>query len=329
MNKSIENISGLFRIEKFKNDKRIAVFSICLLIATSLWFLNALSKNYNTTVSYPIKFVNPPKNQFLANQPPNKFEFNVEAYGFTLLRHKLSLSFSPIVLNLSNITKDLESNQGEFTIYSKNLIRKISDQVSSEISITDIQPEVFKIVLDSLRTKTVPVRINLSTSFKPQFNLKYPVSAVPNMIKITGPSAVLDTIFAINTRHKEFHKLDASFEKTVELEFPEQISISPEKVNLKIDVERFTEKELKIPIKVLNKPENVSIKLFPSETKILFTIGLSEFDKIKPADFNAYVDYNSIESGIDNLTVKIDKNPGFIEFIRFNPEKIEFLVEAE
>lgn len=329
MNKIFDNIKGLFKIESLKNDKRVVVFLVCLFIATSLWFLNALGKNYTTTVTYPVKFVSPPKNQFLANSPPHAFELKVEAYGFTLLRHKLSLSFSPIVLNLTNITKNLESNSGAFSINSKTLINKISDQVSSEIRITDIQPETFRLVLDSLRTKTVPVKIKVSTDFKPEFNLKYPLSVIPKEVKITGPSNVLDTIYSVETKHKTFNKIDASIEKVMELVQPEQTTIIPEKVNLKIEVERFTEKEMKIPIKIINQPENVSVKLFPSETKVLFIIGLSEFDNIKPSDFNAFVDYNTIENGVENLKVNVDKHPGYIQLIRFSPDKIEFLVEKD
>ena len=96
----LSEITGYFKIERLKNDKQIVVFLVCLLIATALWFLNALSKDYSTTISYPVKFVNPPSNQFVSNKLPQKFELQVEAHGFTLLRHKLSLSFSPIVINL-------------------------------------------------------------------------------------------------------------------------------------------------------------------------------------------------------------------------------------
>ena len=84
MKKKLNEISGYFKLEKLKNDKRIVVFIVCLSIATVLWFLNALSKDYSTTISYPVKYVNPPGNQFLSNSPPAKFDLKVEAHGFTL-----------------------------------------------------------------------------------------------------------------------------------------------------------------------------------------------------------------------------------------------------
>lgn len=329
MKDRINKILSLVKIENLKNDKRIVVFLICLFIATSLWFLNALSKNYSTTISYPVKYINPPSNQFISNTPPSKFELKVEAFGFSLLRHKLSFSLSPIVLNLTEITNNIEPNSGAYTIYTRNLISRISNQVSNEIRITDLQPDFFQIILDSLKTKDVPVELNVTSSFKPQVKLKVPIASETKKVKITGPANVLDTLFSINTEPVEFSKLDANTEKWVLLLHPEKTKITPEKILLKVEVEKFTEKELKIPIQIINKPENVKVKLFPSEIKLLFTVGLSEFDKITASSFIALVDYNLIENSMEFLEVSIEKKPEFIELLRFSPEKVEFLIETE
>lgn len=329
MKQQFSNIAGFFKIEKLKNDKRILVFLVCLLIATVLWFLNALSQDYSTTISYPVKYVNPPKNQFLSNEPPAKLELKVNAHGFTLLRHKLNLSFSPIVLNMTNITRNMESNSGTYSIRTNTLIRRISDQVSNEITITEILPEYFQIVLDSLKTKTIPVKLDVVTEFDPQFNLKQPISSFPEDVKITGPASILDTIFSLKTERKSFRKVNTDIQKELNIIRPNKTTLSPEKVTLKIAVERFTEKEMKIPIEVINKPENANIKLFPSEVTMLFTVGLSEFDNIKPTDFKVFADYDSIENGIEILEVTIKKKPNYIRMIRFNPSTVEFLIEIK
>ena len=305
----------------------------CFCSSAHLWLMPRqfppLTFEDATTVSYPVKYINAPNNQFLANEPPEKFELKVDAHGFTLLRHKLSLSFSPIVLNLANITRNVNSNSGNYTILSKNLIRRISDQVSNEISISEVQPESFTIVLDSLKSKTIPVRLNIKTGFKPQFNLKEPISSTPQKVRITGPSAILDTIYYIQTKEKTFNKFDNDIQKNIDLILPEKVTASTDQIVANIEVERFTEKELKIPIQIKNKPDKVNIKLFPSEIKVLFTVGLSEFDNIKPADFGVSVDYNSIEGDVENLLITIDKTPSFNQLIRFSPEKVEFLIETK
>lgn len=330
MKKILAEIAKYVKLEKLKNDKQIVAFLVCLLIATVLWFLNALSKDYTSTISYPVKYVNPPSKRFLANTPPAKFELKVEAHGFTLLRHKLSLSFSPIVLNINAITRNMEADSGVYNIRTENLMRRISDQVSKEISISEIRPEYIKLILDSLVTKKVPIKLNIKAEFKPQFYLEEPISASPDSVKITGPAMVLDTVSFLNTESKTFGRLDAKTEKSVALLHPEKTTLSPEKVMVKIPVERFTEKELKIPVEVRNKPDSVNIKLFPSEVKISFLVGLKEFESITGADFKAYVDYNDIANGNpEELQVKIDTQPSFIQMLRISPATVEYLIETD
>jgi YbbR domain-containing protein len=326
MNKNFTDISDYVQIVKLRNNRRIVVFLICLAIATALWFLNALGKDYTATVSYPVKFTNPPENQFLANNSSVKLDLKIDGQGFTLLRYKL-LSFSPIIIDIETVTKSLESNSGTYKVLSKNLIKEVSDQLSSDIRITDISPEMIDIVLDSLITKTVPVELDINVDFAPQVNLKSSITTKPDEIKITGPAIALEKISAVKTKVNILNKLDASIQQEIDLIHPEKTTISPEKVTLIIEVEKYTETELKIPIEILNNPDKVRIKLFPSEVKVLFKVGLSRFEKIKTSDFGASVDYNSIVTDINNLNITLYKKPELIQGIRFSPEKVEFIIE--
>ncbi|MCY1722917.1 hypothetical protein OU798_21400 [Prolixibacteraceae bacterium Z1-6] len=328
MNKRIEKIPGYSKVEQLKNNKQAVVFLVCVLIATALWFLNALSKDYSTTISYPVKYVSAPSHQFLSNKPPSKLELKVDAHGFTLLRHKLSLAFSPIILNLTSITEGVSPNNRTYEIKTSQHLKRIASQVTNEINVREVQPEILYIVLDSLKSKSVPVKTNVKLGFKPQFNLQDPVSVVPQMVKITGPATSIDTINFLFTEEKEFNDLDASIERNLKILHPPKTTIVPEKVLLKINVEKFTEKDVKVPIQILNKPADVNIKLFPSEVVVKCLVGLSEFENISPDKFQAVVDYESIGNGNPNLAVIIRSKPVFIELLRYKPETIEYLIET-
>jgi YbbR domain-containing protein len=327
MDKNFTEISDYVKVVKLRNNRRIAVFLICLAIATTLWFLNALGKDYAANVSYPVKYVNPPDKRFLANNTPVKLDLKIEGQGFTILRYKM-MSFSPILLDIEQVTNNLEPNSGIYKVQSKNLIREVSSQLSTEIQINEISPEILEIVLDSLITKTVPVELDIDIEFVPQYNLKNPVKTVPDKVKITGPAIALEKISALKTKVSITNKLESDLSQEIELIHPERTTISPEKVNLIIEVEKYTEKELKIPIEIIHKPDKVRIKLFPSEVKVLFTVGLSRFETIKPADFGISVDYNSIVDNVSNLNILLYKKPDFIQGVRLNPEKVEFLIET-
>jgi len=159
-------------------------------------------------------------------------------------------------------------------------------------------------------------------------NSQLTISTNPSKVEITGPTIVLENISAVKTKVNIINKLEASIQQEIDLIHPEKTTISPEKVTLTIDVEKYTEKELKIPVEILNKPGKTRIKIFPSEVKVLFTVGLSRFENIKPSDFGASVDFNSIVKDVNNLNITIYKKPGFIQGVRANPEKVEFLIET-
>lgn len=328
MKKRIEKIPEFFKFEKLRDNKNAIVFLVCVFIATVLWFLNALSKDYSTTISYPVKYVNAPARQFLANEPPSKLELKVDAHGFTLLRHKLSLSSSPIILSLSNITQNIQPNNRTYRVQTNRFLKRISSQVSNEITVNEIEPDELLIVLDSLKSKIVPVKPNIEYTFKSQFNLKNQVSITPNEVSITGPAASIDTIKQLFTEFRKYEELDVTIERDLEILHPEKTTIVPSEVLLKIEVEKFTEKDIKILIKIINKPADVNIKLFPSEVTVKCLVGLSEYENITAVNFRVTVDYASISNETTNLVISIDSKPSAIELIRFMPESVEYLIET-
>lgn len=327
MKRNIGDILNYIKVVNLRNNNRIVVFLICLLIATTLWLLNALSKDYSATISYPVKFENPPENRFLAGEIPNKLELNVDAQGFTLLRHKL-FAYSPVTLDIEEITRNMTTNTNIYRVTSQNLISRIEDQLSNELSITYISPEILVIVMDSLSTKTIPVQLDITVDYEQQYYLKSPISIQPDSVEITGPTIIMNNISVLKTKVNIANKLNTSVHQEIELIHPDKTTISPSKIALNIDVEKYTEKELKIPVEILNKPENASIKLFPSELKVVFTVGLSRFESISVSDFGASVDYNSINNEVNNLDVNMYKVPDFIQGIRIIPERVEFLIET-
>ncbi len=255
INQKFTKIGNLIKIEKLRSDKRVMIFLICLAISTGLWFLNALSKDYTTSVFYPVKYVNIPEKQFLVNSPPTRFELKVNAHGFTLLRHKLNLAFTPIVLNVSKITanKNNQINETDYRIATSSLTNTISSQISNEISIIDILPATLQISLDRLFTKEVPVKTSLLLDFKPQHNLSSEIITTPAFVTIEGPKTLIDTIEYILLEKEEFKNLRKTTSKDIDVIKPEKISVSPKKVKVTIDVEEFTENQLLLPIEVEGK----------------------------------------------------------------------------
>ncbi len=329
MNHIISKITSYLRLDRIRNDRRIFIFSVCLLIATTLWFLDALSKSYNAVLSYNVKYVNPPENLFLANNPPAKIDLRVEAHGFTLLRHKLAFSFSPILLDLSAFAQDVESIESNVRVTSESLIRRIGNQVSNEISIIEVSPSSLLLRFDSLETRLVPVNPQVTLNFKPQYNLNGTLIIKPDSVEISGPAGVLDTITSLPTVPVTFDDLETSVEQFIRVQHPVRTELSPDRVVLSVPVEKFTEKKINLPVQIINLPEKVQIKLFPPQVTISVMVGLSSYESISSADFTATVDYNQVTADRETLDVQIEATPIFIQLVKVSPSSVEYLIETE
>ncbi|HKJ79461.1 MAG TPA: CdaR family protein [Prolixibacteraceae bacterium] len=328
MKKQFQEITNFFRVERLRNDRRIVIFLVCLFIATILWFLNAMSKDYATSISYPVKYTNPPENLFLSNDPPRKLNIEVNAHGFTLLRHKLSFSISPIVLNLTTIRNTNETESNTMSVRTESLMRRISGQVSSEISVVNIEPEIIVLIFDSLKTKKVPVTSDIRLRLKPQFFLNGNITLEPDSVQLTGPSSIIDTIHVLQIKSRIFENLDAEVNTPITILHPDKTKVEPKKTNLNIPVERFTEKKINIPVRIRNKPNDVNMKIFPSEVDISFLVALSDYESLTSSDFEVFTVYDSIRNN-ETLEVFIGNKPDFIQQLRVLPPKVEYLIQTD
>ena len=115
--------------------RNVVTYGICVIIATVLWFLNALNKEYTTEITYPIKYTDFPKGKLFVSEPPKEMTLAIKAHGFALLRYSISTSFLPIVLNVNSLLD--KKDQLEYTVNTS----EIKDRISAQLN-TDIHPRL-------------------------------------------------------------------------------------------------------------------------------------------------------------------------------------------
>ena len=92
-----------------------------------------------------------------------------------------------------------------------------------------------------------------------------------------------------------------------------------------IELERFTELQVSVPIEVLNLPDSILLQTFPSSININCKVGLSKYDRIESYPFRAVVDYEKIEERIQTLSVSIQNPPDYLLAHEYYPKTVEFL----
>ncbi len=326
--KWLRKIKKIFDPESVRSNQRLVIFAVCLFIASILWFLNALSKSYTTNISYPVKYVNLPKNKFIINEPPRKLQFRVNAHGFTLLRYKLSLAFTPVVLNIATIMDENHIPEGgSINIQSGSILDKITGQISSDIHILDVRPTSLQLMFDSLESRIIPVGSRIEVQFMTRFGQSGDLNIIPPEVEITGPRALVEKTDTLFTQFRLFKNIESNLEKQLLLEIPSQLTVNPKKVVVKVPVDEYTEKSFTLPITIRSLPEGTHVRLFPQEAELSFSVGLRQFSEITSDTLVVFVDWKDIENGITNLPLYNTEIPEGIKSVKILPQHVEYLIE--
>ncbi len=316
--------------EKVAFRKKAVIFSFFLLLSVIFWFMNALSKNYTTTIEYPVRYRNFPADKILVGELPEHLSLEVNAHGYTLLRYRISSRHIPLVFNVRSFTMNRMSraDSGIYYIETRFARNYISKQLSSEFSIISIKPDTLVFRFASLVTRKIPVQPVISYKLDKQLILKRDPYLVPDSVMVSGPDYLVDSLTRISTRPLDAGLISQSVTKTAELSRYDHLTFGKEKVKVHFDVEKFTEKTLEVPIAVRNLPDSLSMKTFPHNVRVTCQVGLSNFEKLQPSMFTVTVNYEeAVLSQKKKLDVVMDKQPDFVRYVRFTPRTVEYLIE--
>jgi hypothetical protein len=97
------------------------------------------------------------------------------------------------------------------------------------------------------------------------------------------------------------------------------------RVSCVIELERFTELQLSVPIEVLNLPDSILLQTFPSSVTLSCKVGLSNYERIENYPFRAVVDYEKIEERLPALNVSIENPPEYLLGYEYHPKTVEYL----
>lgn len=310
-------------------DRHIITYLICVVIAATLWFLNALNKDYTAVVSYPVKYTNLPQGKHLTVDLPSTVSLEVRAKGFALLGHRISTSFLPITFNVNTFSNHLlEKNEVfEYTLNTNEIKDKISTQLNPDIKLQDITPAVIEFKFARSVNRKIAIRPTVAYTLKRQYILNK-IIATPDSISVSGPSTIMDTLRYIPTIPVKLKDLEKSVIKEVELADINGCTYDKIQIKLDLQVEQFTEAQKTFEIKMINVPDSLYVRLFPDNVSTTYDVGLSNYDKITNQDFTFYIDYKQTVLS-SYLDVKIGKTPAFIKNLTYTPQKVEYIIERK
>lgn len=129
----LKNIRRPEKGNKGKFNYKIVTFMVCLLLATILWFMNALSKNYDERLKFIISYENVPEKLYPSS---GTIQIKVNTSGYHILAYKLGINDPTIKIDASQFRHN--------SFYASNTqrhIEKLQEQLGDAVQVNEVQPD--------------------------------------------------------------------------------------------------------------------------------------------------------------------------------------------
>lgn len=306
--------------------KRILIFSVFLMVSVFIWLLNALGKNYTSVIEYPLVYTDFPEDRVFVGELPEHLDLRINSHGYAILRYKTFRKPVPISFKVSAFTLNRPGQDSSRAyILTRYLTEQVSRQLPSELQLLEIKPDTLHFQFARRIKRMVKIQPDFDYEVDKQFTIKDGIVLEPDSVEVVGPDLILDTLNYVYTVKSNLGQLSRNFSDKVRLKKTGALEYSRLRVDCTIELERFTEVQLTIPIEVMNLPDSLTIQTFPSRIKLTCKVGLSKYDRIVGNPFRAVVDFTDIDDRTKLLDVEIQNIPVYLLSYEYFPRSVEFL----
>ena len=316
--RSYGNIGGK-RIKK----ANVQVFGFFLIFSAIIWVLVQLSKEYNRTVEIPLSYVNTPLDKSLEDTPKT-LRFNLDAKGFLLIwKYKF---FKPeLTIDLSNT-----SEVGSQLVYNIQDNRSsIENQLGIDFENADFLRDSLVIDFQPRKEKRVLILPKTSFNYDVGFSAVDRVQLAPDSVTVSGPENIIDTLSSVSTTVISASNVSKDISGTVAIDTSNlgMLNFYRNTVDYTQKVAKFTEGNVEIPVEVINVPRGTNLTIFPKNVIVYYQVNLKNYEFVKADQFKIVCDFNEIQEGVDYMLAQISEMPRFVNNVRLNERKIQFIIK--
>lgn len=300
--------------------RKFSGMSTFVLIAAMLWLMIKLSDTYSVNVPFAIHYSDIPADQIL-EEDSYSVEANIQCSGFKLLNYYfVRKSHRAVNISLGNIKYKKENKYYSYNCsYVEEAIAQFLNINNNEVS-TKEDAIYFK--MNKLASKTVKVTPDININFERQYNFYGDILIQPDSITIFGAENDIANTFEVHTEKIELKNLKKNIETSSRLALSDGLFSETKDVVVKINVEKYTEAEISIPISI---PDNIKLHIFPDKVTARYIVAMKDYEKINSLSFRVEIDTNELYLN-DMLPVNLVLSPNNTKIIDIEPSEVEYVI---
>lgn len=312
------------RIKTFVRSRKLNVFLIFFILAFFILMLDRLSASYTNTVKFNIALKNIPDQMIVLNDSSNTLNFTMTTDGFEWVKYYLKTP--SVEIDFKNEVKKGDS------LYIWSLSRGfagVNSQFNKHVIVKTINPDTLLFKVDINAVKMIPIKPNFNINYSLGYNVLNTIITAPDSVKVIGPESLLSKLGILETEMLIKKNANKAFTKRLKLKLDSvdsQIYVKTKSVHVNINVEKFTEGTLSVPIEIINVPKNVKVNYFPKTINLSYYTSLENYNAIGIDDFEVICDFKEHDNKSSYLTPKLLKSPKTVKTSRLHEQKIEYII---
>lgn len=305
----------------FKRNQKFRSFIFFLFLATAIWFLTKFSKPLVAEFHLNLEYTNLPKQTIVAPDAPKELLVSVNANGFKLLKEFFSDKTLVLDLSAGRLLEDdkIRFNQDQLLAFC---YRKLT---SAEVIAMENKELI--IPVDRMAAKKITVVFQGALSLAQGYKIIEGPEITPSEITIYGPSQMIDTMSTVQTVYTRLDNLRSDFFESIALEpiSSNQLSRSQDSVVWQAKILEFTQKQIELPVELINVPRGRRLQIFPETMLLSVEIPVNEFAQYDKSNFRLICDYNERISEDSFMIPRIAKLPEGVYKPELSHKKVDYV----
>ncbi len=292
-----------------------AVFLLALLLAFSIWLIHNLTLRYNDYLTSTV--IAQCNLEGHSNVSINRSDIvaRCRATGYqTLTSHIRSNHKKPVTVSFD---PSVMRHKGDdlFYVLSSDLTEYAHLIYGEGVTLDYFVSDTVFFRFPEVDYKKIPVVPVYSITFADQHMAEGQLKVVPDSVTLYGESHRLESIDKVFTDHIKYAYISSDIQGVVGIEGIKNVRLSSDEVHYLLDVARYVEIDMTLPIKVVNLPADKILRPFPSlatvSAQFTFPLVDGNYDNLElQIDYNDYV--NSLSG---KCPVKLTAGPkGLISY---------------
>lgn len=309
------------RLNKIQR-RKISIFVRCLIISFVAWLLIAVSNKYTVSIKAAIEYVNLPEKRAFHSLQSDTVRVDLRMSGWNVLTYRLNPAQSSIQVDLSTLASR------NFIVFS-NQLGFINRQFPSDKQAVRVAPDTLFFDFSTQTQRKVEIKVPTRIAFKKQYGIIGEAITSPQYVTVTGPADDIQNIEYLETDTVYGDQVSTDIRTVANINRQQRanITIYPTSAEVSIPVGELTEKQIEVPIRVLNADKYTSIRIIPTKATVTTMVSLRDYAKWTSSDFEVVIDLQNWEKNqVRSLPVKLLKSPEFAEVIRIVPQNVDFFV---